>query len=44
MCFCSMLLEQRILLDFLGFCIGTFSMLRILLPEVSGVDPFYVRE
>ena len=44
MCFCSMLLAKRILLDFLGFCAGTFPMLRILLPEASGVVPFYIRE
>ena len=44
MCFCSMLLGKRILLGFLGFCVGTFSMLRILLPEVSGVVSFCVRE
>ena len=44
MCFCSMLLKKRIMLDFLGFCVGTFSMLRTLLLEVSGVVPFCVRE
>ena len=27
---------------FLGFCVGTFPMLRILLLEVSGVVPFCV--
>ena len=42
--FCSMLLGKRILLGFLGFCAGTFPMLRILLPEVSGVVPFCVCE
>ena len=42
--FCSMLLGKRILLDFLGFCVGIFPMLRTLLPEVSGVIPFCVRE
>ena len=44
MCFCSMLLEKRILLGFFGFCVGTFLMLQTLLPEVSGVVPFCVRE
>ena len=44
MCFCSMLLEKRILLGFLGFCVGTFSMLRTLLAEVSDVVPFCVCE
>ena len=39
-----MLLGKRILLDFLGFCADTFPMLRTLLPEVSGVVPFCVRE
>ena len=43
-CFCSMLLEKRILLSFLDFCVGTFPMLRTLLPEVSGIVPFCVRE
>ena len=42
--FCSMLLGKRILLGFLGFCAGTFPMLRTLLPEVSGVVPFCVCE
>ena len=42
--FCSMLLEKRILLGFLGFCVGTFPMLRTSLPEVFGVVPFCVRE
>ena len=42
--FCSMLLGKRILLGFLGFCVGTFPMLRTLLPEVSGVVPFCVCE
>ena len=44
MYFCSMLLEKSILLDFLGFCVGTFPMLQTLLPKVSGVIPFCVRE
>ena len=44
MYFCSILLGKRILLGFLGFCVGTFSMLRTLLPEVSGVVTFCVRE
>ena len=44
MCFCFMLLEKRILLRVFGFCIGTFPMLRTLLPEVSGVVPFCVRK
>ena len=44
MYFCSMLLEKMILLDFLRFCVDTFPMLRTLLPEVSGVVPFCVRE
>ena len=35
-----MLLGKRILLGFLGFCAGTFSMLRTLLPEVSDVVHF----
>ena len=43
-CFCSILLGKKILLTFLGFCIGTFSILRTLLQEVSGVVPFSVRE
>ena len=44
MCICSMLLGKRILLDFLGFCAGTFLVLRTLLPEVLGVVSFCVRE
>ena len=44
MYFRSMLLGKRILLGFLGFCVGTFPMLRTLLPEVSDVVPFCVRE
>ena len=44
MCFCSLLLGKMILLGFLGFCVDTFLMLRTLLPEVSGVVPFCVRE
>ena len=44
MCFCSLLLEKRILLDFLGFCIAAFPILRTLLLEVSGVVPFCVCE
>ena len=44
MCFCSLLLEKRILLDFLGFCGGIFSVLRTLLSEVSGVVPFCICE
>ena len=44
MCLCSMLLAKSILLGFLGFCVGTFPMLRTLLPKVSGVVPFCVRE
>ena len=39
-----MLLGNKILLDFLGFCVGTFPMLRTLLPEVSSVVLFCVRE
>jgi hypothetical protein len=42
--FCSLLLGKRILLGFLGFCFGTFPMLRVLLPEVAGVAPFRVCE
>ena len=44
MCFCSMLLRKRILLDFLGFCVGTFLVLQTLLPEVFGVVTFCVYE
>ena len=44
MCFWSILLEKRILLDFLGFCVGTFHVLQTLLLEVSGVVPFCVSE
>ena len=44
MCFCSLLLGKRILLDFLGFCAGTFPILQTLLPEVSGVVLFCVCE
>ena len=44
MCFCSMLLEKRILLDFFGYCVGTFYMLQTLLLEVSGVVSFCIRE
>ena len=43
-CFCSMFLEKRILLDFLDFCAGTFPILWTLLPEVSSVVPFCIRE
>ena len=43
MCFYSMLLGKKILLGFLGFCVGTFLMFRTLLPEVSDVVPFCVR-
>ena len=42
--FCSILLGKKILLGFLGFCGGTFPMLRTLLLEVSGVVPFCVCE
>ena len=42
MYFCSLLLEKRILLDFLGFCISTFLILQTLLLKVFGVVPFYV--
>ena len=44
MYFCSILLEKRILLGFLGFCVGTFLILRTLLPKVSNVVTFCVRE
>ena len=44
MCFFFLLLGKRILLDFLGFCIDTFIVLRTLLPEVSDVVPFCVYE
>ena len=44
MCFCFMLLGKRILLDFFNFCVSTFLMLRTLLPEVSSIVPFCVRE
>ena len=40
MCFCSMLLGKRILLGFLGFCAGTFPMLRTYLPEVPLLSHF----
>ena len=39
-----MLLGKKILLGFLCFCVGIFPMLRTLLPEVSGVVPFCVRD
>ena len=42
--FYSSLLEKRILLDFFGFCIGIFFMLRVLFSEVIDVVPFYVYE
>ena len=44
MYFFSLLLRKKILLDFFGFCVGTFLILRILLPEVSGVVLFCVCE
>ena len=44
LCFCSLLLEKRILLDFLGFCASTFLVLRTLLLEVFDVVPFCVCE
>ena len=44
MYFCFLLLEKRILLDFLGFCASIFPILRTLLLEVSGVVPFCVCE
>ena len=44
MYFFSLLLEKRILLDFLSFCAGTFPVLQTLLLEVSGVVPFCVCE
>ena len=44
MCFWSLLLGKIILLNFLGFCAGTFSVLRTLLSKVSGVVPFCVCE
>ena len=44
MCFCSMLLEKRILLGFLSSCTGTFPMLQALLLEISDVVPFCVCE
>ena len=42
MYFYFLLLQSRILLDFLGFYAGTFLVLRTLLPEVSGVVSFCV--
>ena len=44
MCFSSLLLRKRILLDFLGFCVGIFSILQTLLPQVSDVVPLCVCE
>ena len=44
MCFCSLLLRKKILLDFLGFCSGTFLILQILLLEISSVVMFCVYE
>ena len=44
MCFCSLLLKKRILLDFLGFCTNTFSVSRTLLLEVSSVVSFCICE
>ena len=44
MYFCTLLLRKEILLDFLGFCIGTFPVLRTLLLEVHDVVPFCVCE
>ena len=44
MYFCSLSLRKRILLDFLGFCVGTFLVLWTLLLEVSDVVPFCVCE
>ena len=38
--FCSMLLGKRILLGFLGFCAGTFPMLRTLLAEFLVLSHF----
>ena len=40
----SLLLEKRILLDFLGFYASTFSVLWTLLPKVFGVVLFCVCE
>ena len=44
MFFCSLLLEKKILLDFLGFCTGTFPVLGTILPKVFGIFPFCVCE
>ena len=41
-CICTLLLEKRILLDFLSFCVDTFLMLQTLLPEVFSVVSFRV--
>ena len=40
--FFFLLLEKKILLDFLGFCAGTFPVLRTLLPKISSVVSFCV--
>ena len=40
MCFCSLLLKKRILLNILSFCVGIFFISRILLLEDFGVVSF----
>ena len=44
MFFCSLLLVKRILLGVLSFCVGTFSVLQTLLPEVFSIVPFCICE
>ena len=40
MYFCSLLLEKRILLDFFGFCTGTFAASRKLLRRFPMLSHF----
>ena len=41
---CSLLLKNRILLDFFGFCTRTFPVLQTLLLKVFDAVPFCVCE
>ena len=42
MCFYSLLLRKRVLLDFLDFFVGTFFILQILLLKVASIVSFFV--
>ena len=44
LCVFALYCWEKILLDFFGFCAGTFSMLQTLLPKVSGVIPFHYKK